>query len=166
MTGRYSDQITSLTVRRSNTVTGKRFVFLSKRPERFWGPFRLLLNGYARFFPGFVNLTAQIRLVPRLGISGAIPLLSYFLLRLTKEKRKLFTFISTDSLVRGIIQEENSALVVIYCMFVDRGNDLLGGLIKRNVAVLNDKAQLHDHSTALDLPVLRATHNATRYHAT
>jgi len=54
-------------------------------------------------------------------------------------------------------------------IYVDRGNDLLGGLIKTNVAVFNNKAQLHNCTTTLQLwtdPVSRVTRNATRYHAT
>jgi len=59
--------------------TGKRFFSTPTRPVRLWGPRSSLFSGYRGASPGAkrlgVNLTTDFHLVPRLKVSGAIPLL-------------------------------------------------------------------------------------------
>jgi hypothetical protein len=63
----------------SNSGRVKRFYSSPERPDRFWGPPSLLLNGYRDFFPGLKRhgliLIADLYVVPNLRMSGAIPLL-------------------------------------------------------------------------------------------
>jgi hypothetical protein len=55
---------------------GRRLFLLQNLPDRLWGPFRLLFNGYCGSFPEVsgrsVNMATYLRLVPRLRMSGGI----------------------------------------------------------------------------------------------
>jgi hypothetical protein len=56
-----------------------------KYPDRFWGPLSLLYNWYGRFFQESksgreVKLTTHLYLVPKLRMSGVIPLLPLYAL--------------------------------------------------------------------------------------
>jgi len=59
---------------------GKRF-FSLKHPDPLWGPLILLVSGYYSLFPKGdqgVMLTTHLRVVPRLRMSGAVPLLPQY----------------------------------------------------------------------------------------
>jgi hypothetical protein len=61
-----------------NPGNWKRLLSSPKCPDRLWGPPNLLVNGYRGSFPGKIDrevqLTTYLYLVPRLRISGSIPL--------------------------------------------------------------------------------------------
>jgi hypothetical protein len=82
---RYNDYAVGWTIEGSNPGRAKRYVQSPKKsPDRLWGPYSVLFNGYGGSFREVkrsgVKLTIHLRLVPRLRMSGTIPLLLHIIL--------------------------------------------------------------------------------------
>ena len=73
----YRDKATGWTIRGSNPGKSKSVFSSPKRAHQFLGLPTLLLSRYRGSFAG-VMLTAHLHLVPRLRVSGVIPLLPVY----------------------------------------------------------------------------------------